>query len=196
EVALGIARGVAVGVGPLCAMGVHAAMSSTANRGARNKRIAPEFPRRSASRTRLGTMRRPRRDGRRSKRNAAKASWATFENLAQRLGRVRVAALRRVVVRFRVAFRFAAELDRVARASRAFTSKCVTGYATPPSPDRVLCGTGYTLCRMESPRVSALDTARSFIDAVMTKDAEAAVALCADDVEVRLPGVPVAFSGR
>ena len=116
EVALGIARGVAVGVGPLCAMGVHAAMSSTANRGARNKRIAPEFPRRSASRTRLGTMRRPRRDGRRSKRNAAKASWATFENLAQRLGRVRVAALRRVVVRFRVAFRFAAELDRVARA--------------------------------------------------------------------------------
>ena len=44
--------------------------------------------------------------------------------------------------------------------------------------------------------MSPLDTARSFIDAVMTKDAEAAVALCADDVEVRLPGVPVAFSGR
>jgi ketosteroid isomerase-like protein len=49
---------------------------------------------------------------------------------------------------------------------------------------------------MERPRVSALDTARSFIDAVMTKDADAAVALCADDVEVRLPGVPVPFSGR
>jgi ketosteroid isomerase-like protein len=44
--------------------------------------------------------------------------------------------------------------------------------------------------------LSALDTARSFIDAVMAKDADAAVALCADDVEVRLPGVPVPFSGK
>jgi ketosteroid isomerase-like protein len=49
---------------------------------------------------------------------------------------------------------------------------------------------------MESPRVSGLDTARSFINAVMTKDADAAVALCADDVEVHLPGVPVPFSGK
>jgi ketosteroid isomerase-like protein len=43
---------------------------------------------------------------------------------------------------------------------------------------------------------STLDVARSFVQAVRQRDADAAAALCTDDVEVTLPGVPVPFEGK
>ena len=44
--------------------------------------------------------------------------------------------------------------------------------------------------------MSGLDTARSFIEAVQGKDAEAAALLCAEDVEVLLPGAVIPLRGR
>jgi ketosteroid isomerase-like protein len=43
---------------------------------------------------------------------------------------------------------------------------------------------------------STLDVARSFVQAVQDRNADAAVALCADDVEVTLPGIPMPFQGK
>jgi ketosteroid isomerase-like protein len=43
---------------------------------------------------------------------------------------------------------------------------------------------------------STLDVARSFVQAVKDRDADAAADLCADDVEVTLPGIPVPFQGK
>ncbi|HEV8535440.1 MAG TPA: nuclear transport factor 2 family protein [Candidatus Limnocylindria bacterium] len=43
---------------------------------------------------------------------------------------------------------------------------------------------------------STLELARSFVQAVQSRDADAAAELCADDVEVVLPGVPVPFQGK
>ena len=43
---------------------------------------------------------------------------------------------------------------------------------------------------------TALEVARSFYQAVQSKDADAAADLCAEDVEVVLPGVPVPFQGK
>ena len=44
--------------------------------------------------------------------------------------------------------------------------------------------------------MSGLDTARSFIVAVQGKDADAAALLCAEDVEVMLPGADMPLRGR
>jgi len=44
--------------------------------------------------------------------------------------------------------------------------------------------------------MSGIDTARSFIEAVQGKDADAAALLCADDVEVLLPGADIPLRGR
>jgi ketosteroid isomerase-like protein len=43
---------------------------------------------------------------------------------------------------------------------------------------------------------TSLDVARSFVQAVQSGDADAAAALCADDVVVTIPGVPTPFQGR
>jgi ketosteroid isomerase-like protein len=43
---------------------------------------------------------------------------------------------------------------------------------------------------------STLDVARSFVQAVQDRNADAAAALCADDVEVTLPGLPEPFQGK
>jgi len=43
---------------------------------------------------------------------------------------------------------------------------------------------------------NSLDVARSFVQAVQSRDADAAAALCADDVVVTIPGVPVPFQVR
>ena len=43
---------------------------------------------------------------------------------------------------------------------------------------------------------STLDVARSFVQAVKDRNADAAAALCADDVEVTLPGLPEPFQGK
>jgi ketosteroid isomerase-like protein len=43
---------------------------------------------------------------------------------------------------------------------------------------------------------STLDVARSFVQAVQDRNAEAAASLCADDVEVTLPGLPEPFLGK
>ena len=43
---------------------------------------------------------------------------------------------------------------------------------------------------------STLDVARSFVEAVKNRNADAAAALCAEDVEVTLPGLPEPFQGR
>jgi ketosteroid isomerase-like protein len=44
--------------------------------------------------------------------------------------------------------------------------------------------------------VGTLDTARAFIAAVQQQDADAAAELCADDVEVMLPGADQALRGK
>jgi len=44
--------------------------------------------------------------------------------------------------------------------------------------------------------MSGIDTARSFIAAVQGKDADAAALLCAEDVEVLLPGAEIPLRGR
>jgi ketosteroid isomerase-like protein len=44
--------------------------------------------------------------------------------------------------------------------------------------------------------MSGIDTARSFIEAVQGKDADAAASLCAEDVEVLLPGAEFPLRGR
>ena len=44
--------------------------------------------------------------------------------------------------------------------------------------------------------MTGIDIARSFIDAVQAKDADAAAALCAEDVEVLLPGADMPLRGR
>jgi len=46
------------------------------------------------------------------------------------------------------------------------------------------------------PGVGTLDTARAFIAAVQKQDADAAAELCADDVEVMLPGADQALRGK
>ena len=52
-------------------------------------------------------------------------------------------------------------------------------------------------CRVRTiGKVSGLDTARSFIVAVQGKDADAAALLCAEDVEVMLPGADTPLRGR
>src|SRR5207237_8824821 len=43
---------------------------------------------------------------------------------------------------------------------------------------------------------STLDVARSFVQAVQDRNADAAAALCADNVEVTLPGLPEPFQGK
>jgi hypothetical protein len=43
---------------------------------------------------------------------------------------------------------------------------------------------------------TALETARSFVRAVQSGDADAAAELCAAAVDVTLPGVPVPFEGK
>ena len=43
---------------------------------------------------------------------------------------------------------------------------------------------------------STLDVARSFVQAVQDRNADAAAALCAEDVEVTLPGLPEPFHGK
>ncbi|TMD56800.1 MAG: hypothetical protein E6I83_01935 [Chloroflexi bacterium] len=43
---------------------------------------------------------------------------------------------------------------------------------------------------------STLDVARSFVQAVQDRNADAAAALCAEDVEVTLPGLPEPFQGK
>ncbi|HEY7623994.1 MAG TPA: nuclear transport factor 2 family protein [Candidatus Limnocylindria bacterium] len=43
---------------------------------------------------------------------------------------------------------------------------------------------------------STLDVARSFVQAVKDRDADAAAELCTDDVEVHLPGLPEPFEGK
>src|SRR2546430_387475 len=43
---------------------------------------------------------------------------------------------------------------------------------------------------------TSLDVARSFVRAVQSRDADAAAELCADDVIVTIPGVPMPFQGR
>src|SRR2546423_9430729 len=43
---------------------------------------------------------------------------------------------------------------------------------------------------------STLDVARSFVQAVKDRNADAPAALCADDVEVTLPGLPEPFQGK
>ena len=43
---------------------------------------------------------------------------------------------------------------------------------------------------------STLDVARSFVQAVQERNAEAAADLCSDDVEVTLPGLPEPFLGK
>ena len=43
---------------------------------------------------------------------------------------------------------------------------------------------------------STLDVARSFVQAVKDRNADAAAELCSDDVEVTLPGVAVPFQGK
>jgi len=43
---------------------------------------------------------------------------------------------------------------------------------------------------------ASLAVARSFYQAVQSRDADAAANLCADDIEVVLPGVPVPFQGK
>ena len=43
---------------------------------------------------------------------------------------------------------------------------------------------------------STLDVARLFVQAVQDRNADAAAALCADDVEVTLPGLPEPFQGK
>ena len=43
---------------------------------------------------------------------------------------------------------------------------------------------------------STLGVARSFVQAVQDRNADAAAALCADDVEVTLPGLPEPFQGK
>jgi ketosteroid isomerase-like protein len=43
---------------------------------------------------------------------------------------------------------------------------------------------------------STLEVARSFVQAVQDRNAEAAAELCAEDVEVTLPGLPEPFQGR
>lgn len=43
---------------------------------------------------------------------------------------------------------------------------------------------------------SELDVARRFIDATRDKDADAVAELCADDVEVLLPGADAALKGK
>src|SRR2546430_17583976 len=53
------------------------------------------------------------------------------------------------------------------------------------------------LCLRCSSRMdSTLDVARSFVQAVQDRNADAAAALCADDVEVTLPGLPEPFQGK
>src|SRR2546430_10125022 len=53
------------------------------------------------------------------------------------------------------------------------------------------------LClRCSSGMDSTLDVARSFVQAVKDRNADAAAALCADDVEVTLPGLPEPFQGK
>ncbi len=44
--------------------------------------------------------------------------------------------------------------------------------------------------------MTPLETARSFVKAVQDKDADAAAVLCADDVEVFLPGADAPLRGR
>jgi ketosteroid isomerase-like protein len=44
--------------------------------------------------------------------------------------------------------------------------------------------------------MSGIDVARDFINAVQDKNADAAAALCAEDVEVLLPGADVPLRGR
>lgn len=44
--------------------------------------------------------------------------------------------------------------------------------------------------------VGSLDTARAFVEAVRGQKAEAAAALCADDVEVLLPGADQPLRGK
>jgi ketosteroid isomerase-like protein len=41
-----------------------------------------------------------------------------------------------------------------------------------------------------------LDTARAFVKAVQARDANAAAQLCAEDIEVELPGVNTPFQGK
>jgi ketosteroid isomerase-like protein len=43
---------------------------------------------------------------------------------------------------------------------------------------------------------STLEVARSFVQAVKDRDADAAAELCADDVRVTLPGLPEPFQGK
>ena len=44
--------------------------------------------------------------------------------------------------------------------------------------------------------MTGIETARSFIEAVQAKDADAAAALCAEDVEVLLPGADAPLRSR
>ncbi len=44
--------------------------------------------------------------------------------------------------------------------------------------------------------MTPVEVGRAFIDAVEAKDAEAAVALCTDDVEILLPGADVPVRGK
>lgn len=44
--------------------------------------------------------------------------------------------------------------------------------------------------------MTPVEVGRAFIDAVEAKDAEAAAALCADDVEIVLPGAEVSVRGK
>jgi len=44
--------------------------------------------------------------------------------------------------------------------------------------------------------MSAVEIARSFVQAVQARDADAAAALCAEDVEVYLPGADAPLRGR
>jgi len=41
-----------------------------------------------------------------------------------------------------------------------------------------------------------LDAARAFVKAVQARDADAAAALCTEDVEVRVPGIDTPFHGK
>src|SRR5207249_4606474 len=50
--------------------------------------------------------------------------------------------------------------------------------------------------RSSSGMDSTLDVARSFVQAVQDRNADAAAALCAEDVEVTLPGLPEPFQGK
>lgn len=46
------------------------------------------------------------------------------------------------------------------------------------------------------PRVTALDVARAFIEAVVARRADDAAGLCSDDVEVLLPGADAPLRGK